>query len=103
VDQVVSEVIRPEVPHRLWSFSIPKRLRPYFRQQKRLSWLVQAAKETVCLAMGRGKVRDFEKPGIISLIQTHGDELNWNCYLHALITDGVMNKIPRSSRPNDFL
>lgn len=89
VDQLMTEVICSEVPHRFWTFSIPKRLRPYFRQRKRLGWLVETAKETVYLAMGRGKIRDFEKPGIITLIQTHGDELNWNCHLHVLITDGV--------------
>ncbi|MDX1386995.1 MAG: transposase [bacterium] len=97
VEQLMSEVIRPEVPHRFWTFSIPKRLRPYFRQRKRLTWLIQAAKETIYLAMGRGKVRNFEKPGIITLIQTHGDELNWNCHLHTLITDGVFDY----SNPNE--
>jgi hypothetical protein len=28
---------------------------------------------------------------LITLIQTHGDELNWNCHLHLLAADGVFD------------
>ena len=92
LDDVMDHVVHQDMPHRFWTFSIPKRLRCYFRyRHKLLTFLVQAAKQTVFLAMGDGEQRPFTAPGMIILIQTSGDELNFNCHLHALITDGPVN------------
>lgn len=89
---VLQHVIHQEMPHRFWTFSIPKRLRIYFQyRHKLLTHLVQAAKQTVFLALSDNTRRSFIAPGMITLIQTAGDELNFNCHLHALITDGVVN------------
>ncbi|MBF0106733.1 MAG: transposase [Deltaproteobacteria bacterium] len=41
--------------------------------------------------MGNRRSSAFAAPGMITLIQTSGDELNFNCHLHVLITDGVIN------------
>ena len=92
LDDVRLHVVHQEMPHRFWTFSIPKRLRVYFQyRHKLLTLLVQAAKQTVFLTLGNGKHWPFVAPGMITLIQTAGDELNFNCHLHALITDGVVN------------
>ncbi|MBF0107086.1 MAG: transposase, partial [Deltaproteobacteria bacterium] len=92
LDDVMDNVVCQDIPHRFWTFSIPKRLRIYFKyHRKLLTHLVAAAKRAVFLAMGDGKYNAFVAPGMITLIQTSGDELNFNCHLHALITDGVIN------------
>lgn len=91
-DDVMQHVIHQDILHRFWTFSIPKRLRVYFGyRHKLLTHLVQAAKQTVFLALGDGEQQPFIAPGMIILIQTAGDELNFNCHLHALITDGLVD------------
>lgn len=90
------EEIRKElllcVPHRFWTFSVPKRLRFYFmRNRKLLGLLVMAAANTLCKSLGNGKSRKGIRPGIVSLIQTHGDSLDWNSHLHLIVTDGVVD------------
>lgn len=80
------------VPHRFWTFSIPKRLRYYFmRNRKLLGLLVKAATATLCKSLGDGKLQKGIRPGIVSLIQTHGDSLDWNSHLHLIVTDGVVD------------
>ncbi|MBU0506556.1 transposase zinc-binding domain-containing protein [bacterium] len=92
LDDVMDNVIYKDMPHRFWTFSIPKRLRVYFQyRHKLMTHLVEAAKQTVLFAMGDGQSLSFTAPGMITLIQTSGDELNFNCHLHALITDGLVD------------
>jgi hypothetical protein len=67
-----------DVSHRFWTFSLPKRLRPYFlHDRKLLKHLVFAAHRTFALALSNGRVRKDLRPALITLIQTHGDELTW--------------------------
>ncbi|HLG18568.1 MAG TPA: transposase [Bdellovibrionota bacterium] len=53
--------------------------------------MVWAAHRTFALALGNGRVRKDFRPGLITLIQTHGDELNWNTHLHLLAADGAFD------------
>ncbi|HLG20250.1 MAG TPA: transposase zinc-binding domain-containing protein, partial [Bdellovibrionota bacterium] len=47
-----------DVSHRFWTFSIPKRLRPYFlHDRKLLKHLVFAAHRTFSLALGNGRIQ----------------------------------------------
>jgi hypothetical protein len=69
-----------------------KRLRPYFlRDRKLLALLVKAANHTICKAVGKGRLQRGSRPGIISLIQTHSDSLDWNAHLHLIVTNGVVD------------
>lgn len=88
-EDLVEHVLFP-VDHRFWTFTIPKRLRPYFRyDRKLLSVLVAAAHRTFSLTLGNGRIRKNLRPALITLIQTHGDELNWQSHLHILAADGA--------------
>lgn len=82
------------VPHRFWTFSIPKRLRPYFlHNRKLLSHLVSCAHQTFALALGNGEIHPNHRPALITLIQTFGTKLNWHCHLHLLAGDGVFTSV----------
>ncbi len=83
------EEILKNVPHRQWVFSMPKRLRIYFRFNRKLlvklskiAWriLSQYLKESVSVSDG--------KPGVIISVQTFGDYINFNPHLHIIATDG---------------
>ncbi|MFH0921471.1 MAG: transposase zinc-binding domain-containing protein [Fibrobacterota bacterium] len=83
------ESLIPSVPHRQWVFTLPKRLRVFFRYDRRLlGRLCRAAYETVKGAMtwqaGEGAV----VPGMVAAIQTFGDLVNWHPHIHALVTEG---------------
>lgn len=88
VDEIKREFLLP-IHHRFWTFSIPKMLRPYFMyNRKRLSILIKSANATfkkTLLLTGKRAV------GIIALVQTHGDTLEWNPHLHLVVTDGFMD------------
>ena len=88
----LQENILSQVPHRFWTFSIPKRLRPYFMYDRgRLGLLTYAAHRTFALVLGNGAVRKDRRSAVIALIQTHGDELNWNAHLHLIAADGAFD------------
>lgn len=91
IDAIRTDILLP-VPHRFWTFSIPKRLRPYFMyNRKLLSLLVSAANFALSSPLTGGKLIKNLRPGIISLIQTHSDSLEFNSHLHMIVTDGLID------------
>jgi ribosomal protein S27E len=69
------EVLAP-VPHRQWVFTIPKRLRVYFRyDRKLLGKLCRAAYETVCDVFKLEIDGDSGTPAMVGAVQTFGDLL----------------------------
>lgn len=91
LEAIRTEILLP-VPHRFWTFSIPKMLRPYFmRNRKLLSLLVTAANNALVKSLSGGKLPKGIRPGIIALIQTHSDSLDWNCHLHLIVTNGLVD------------
>lgn len=91
IDSIQTTLLLP-VSHRFWTFSIPKRLRYYFmRNRKLLGLMVAAAANTLAKSLTDGKLRANFRPGIVALIQTHSDSLDWNCHLHMIVTDGVVD------------
>jgi len=50
--------------------------------------MVKAVNESICLALGDGAIEKYKRPGIVIMVQTFGDELNFNPHIHLLITDG---------------
>lgn len=94
--RLTTEVLAP-VPHRQWVFTIPKRLRIYFRYDRRLlGKLCRAAFEVVrdVFADEVGDNTDSHSthemitPGLIAAIQTFGDLINWHSHIHAVVTEG---------------
>jgi hypothetical protein len=95
------ETLLLDVPHRQIVFTIPKRLRVFFKFNRRLLG-------DLCRCALRSLSRYFEMltgsvltPGVIAAIQTFGDRINLHVHLHFLVTEGgvdaagVFHKIPR--------
>jgi hypothetical protein len=95
------ETLLLDVPHRQIVFTIPKRLRVFFKFNRRLLG-------DLCRCALRSLSRYFEMltgsvltPGVIAAIQTFGDRINLHVHLRFLVTEGgvdaarVFHKIPR--------
>lgn len=79
------------VPHRHMVFSLPKRLRPYFKyNRKNCDLLFKAASETVKELFHA--VLPEGEPGAVFALQTHGESLNFNPHIHGIVSDGVFGK-----------
>jgi len=86
---VADEVLAP-VPHRQYVFTVPKMLRIYFRKDRRLLGKLSQCAADALKTLFRAAGRDPKAvPGIIMVIQTYGDLVNFHPHLHALVTDGV--------------
>jgi hypothetical protein len=63
-----------EVPHRQWVFTIPKRLRIYFRyDRKLLGRLCRATYDTVCDVFALEIDASCGVPAMVGAVQTFGD------------------------------
>jgi len=87
---LLSEVVLFPVPHRHFTFGIPKMLRPYFRFNRELltdlcrlahGCLIEYLRTTLDLPEGL--------PGIVMAIHTFGEYLDFHPHLHALVADGL--------------
>lgn len=82
-----------EVQHRQWVFTVPKRLRLFFLYDRRLLGdLSRCAWETVRDLYRAGLGDRIAVPGMVVSIQTYGDLANWQPHLHALVTEGVLDR-----------
>ena len=77
---LLREEILEEVGHAQWVFTIPKLIRPYFLHHRELlGKLSQAAWETVQELMAEAGGDDGEvRPGMVSVMQTATDLLEWH-------------------------
>ena len=83
-EHIHSEVIE-DIPHRHTVFTIPKRLRVFFRYDRKLnSILFRAAWGALSEVLG---IRERELAAIFA-VQTAGDALNFHPHLHRLLADG---------------
>jgi len=87
---LLTETILFPVPHRHFTFAIPKMLRPYFRFDRDLlkdfcrlahACLVEYMQTTLGLREGL--------PGLVMAIHTFGEYLDFHPHLHALVADGL--------------
>jgi hypothetical protein len=86
---VAEDVLAP-VPHRQYVFTVPKMLRIYFRKDRRLLGKLSQCATDALKKLFRAAGKDPKAvPGIIMVIQTYGDLVNFHPHLHALVTDGV--------------
>jgi hypothetical protein len=86
----VAEHVCAEVPHRQFVFTIPKRLRIYFRFERRLlGHLCRAAARTVITVYRAASGRLDAVPGMVGAIQTFGQLIHAHPHIHALVTEGV--------------
>jgi len=86
---VADDVLAP-FPHRRYVFTVPKMLRIYFRKDRRLlGKLSQCAADALKTLFHAACKNPKAVPGIIMVIQTYGDLVNFHPHLHARVTDGV--------------
>ncbi len=75
------------VLHRHVVFSIPKRLRAFFRYDRALNdILFHAAWESILEHLGHNGT-----PAAVLTLQTNGEALNWNPHLHGALASGVFS------------
>jgi hypothetical protein len=58
--------------------------------RKLLGLLVTAANNTIAKSLSCGSLKGM-RPGIVSLMQTHSGSMDWNCHLHVVVTDGLVD------------
>ena len=74
---------------RQFVFTVPKRLRLYFRYDRSLlGALCQAAWRTVCTVCQATNGRPDGVPGMVGAIQTVGDLIHFHPHIHALVSQG---------------
>ncbi len=78
-----------EVPHRQVVFTVPKRLRIFFRfDRKLLGELPGCAWRALRLYFAAWFSGEVVAPGAVGFVQTAGELLGWHPHLHVLLTDG---------------
>ncbi len=83
------EEVLEQVPHAMWTLTIPKLLRRYFlNHRKLLGKLARAGYETVQELMAEAAGDEDFRTGMVAVIQTAGDLLEWNPHVHAIVPRG---------------
>ena len=86
----LKDEVLADVPHLQWVFTIPKRLRVYFRYDRSLlGKLCRAAYDTVCAVYGLEIDGDCGVPAMVGAVQTFGDLIHWHSHIHAIVPEGV--------------
>ncbi|MBD3391475.1 MAG: hypothetical protein GF410_05580 [Chitinivibrionales bacterium] len=82
-----------DVPHRQWVFTVPKRLRVFFRFDRHLlGKLCRAAFDTVCDVFRLEIDGDCGVPAMIGAVQTFGDLVHFHPHIHAIVPEGVFTE-----------
>jgi hypothetical protein len=89
-EKLTGQVLAP-VPHRHWTFSIPRALRGLFERERRLlSLLSQTAYASILKSFQALFGRKDVRPGCVVALQTFGAYgCNFNPHAHAIVSDGV--------------
>ena len=86
VDSVLADV-----PHRQWVFTIPKRIRPFFRHNPALlGQLCRLTAKVLTDFFHEALGCEDLKPGIVSVLQTFNSDLSFNPHPHLIATDGCL-------------
>jgi hypothetical protein len=101
-ERLAAEVCAP-VAHRQFVFTVPKRLRVFFRFDRallgdmaRLAWetvleVYRATLGRLPAATAAAQAGDDLLPGALAGIQTFGELIHWHPHIHALVTDGAFD------------
>jgi hypothetical protein len=81
------------VGHCLWTFTLPKMLRPYFMHHRELLGdLARLAYETIKELMIEAVGNDKARPGVVAVPQSFGNVLNPHPHAHCLASRGVWDE-----------
>lgn len=86
----LTDEVLEEVGHAMWTFSLPKMVRPYFMHHPELRGrLCRAAFETVHEMMSAAALGcEGFRTGMVAFAATAGDLLNLNPHVHAIVPRG---------------
>jgi len=86
----LADEVLEQVGHAMWTFSLPKMIRPYFIHHPELRGkLCRAAHETVHEMMAAAAIgTDGFRTGMVAITATAGDLLNINPHVHAIVPRG---------------
>jgi hypothetical protein len=74
-------------------FTIPKRLRVYFRYDRKLQGrLCRAAFDTVCDVFRLEIDGDCGMPAMVGAMHTFGDLIHWHSHIHVIVPEGVFTE-----------
>ena len=91
--ELLSETILYPVPHRHFTLTIPKMLRPYFRfDRDLLKVLCRIANQCLVEFMRTALGLPEGIAGIVMVIHTFGEYLDFHPHLHALVADGLFTR-----------
>ena len=91
-----------DVPHRQVVFTIPKMLRVFFKfKRKLLGELCRCAVRALLFYFQAAAGKTIE-PGVVAVIQTFGDRINFHPHLHFLVTEGGVDKAGVFQRMSSF-
>ena len=81
------------VPHRQFVFSVPERLRPWFRKHRGMldvlfSSVSETLTETVLGDAPAARKKENRRLGFVSFLHTFGRDLKWHPHLHVLVAEG---------------
>ncbi|MEX1245853.1 MAG: transposase [Thermoanaerobaculia bacterium] len=86
------EEVLEAVGHAQWVFTVPKMLRPYFlRHRELLGDLCRAAWDTVREMLAAGAAEEI-RPGMVAVVQTFGERVNFHPHVHAIASRGGWRK-----------
>jgi len=85
----VAEDVCLRVPHRQLVWTLPKRLRIFFRYHRALLGQLPALAWQSILQTYRALLGHAATPGAILAIQTFGQLIHYHPHIHALVTDGA--------------
>ena len=86
----IAHTICAAVPHRQLVFTIPKRLRVYFRHDRALlGQLARVAWESMVVVYRQLLGQEDVSPGMIAGIQTFGELVHYHPHIHVIATDGA--------------
>jgi hypothetical protein len=91
-EKLAGEILAP-VPHRHWTFSIPRVLRGLFERERALLGLLsQTAYASILKTFQALLDRKDVRPGCVLSLQTYGAYgANFNPHCHGLVTDGAFS------------
>jgi ribosomal protein S27E len=81
-----------DVAHRQVVFVVPKMLRVFFKFRRRLLGDLCRSAVRALLVYFQAKAGTTLEPGIVAVIQTFGDRINFHPHLHFLVTEGGVDE-----------
>ena len=90
---LLKDELLENVGHCLWTFTIPKMLRPYFMYRRELLGdLVRLGYETINELLSEAAGDHKARPGVVAVPQTFGSVLNVHPHAHCLASRGVWDE-----------